>query len=139
MLSSPRKSRIVLYLLLNTLFLVVVAIGYAVGGQQNPRVLHLALLFALCSSSIIDLDGINGRYPLLSIFLGMYFIYFGVQDLTNLFTGLPPEPFEGILSPTEAVIFVGGVLLVLAYRFAVNFRNPANKFSRSFDWRLRQI
>lgn len=137
--SSPRKNGVLIYAGLNLLFLLVVAIGYGIGAPQNPRILHLVSLFALCSSSVIDLDGLNGRHALLGIFLAMYFIYFGVQDLTNLFTGLPPEAFEGILSPTEAVILVGGVLLVFAYRFAVNFRNPADKFSRSYDWPLTSI
>lgn len=136
MLASPQNNRFALYFLLNMLFLVVIAIGYSVGGQPDPRLLHLALLFALCSSTIIDLDGINGRYALLSIFLGMYFIYFGVQDLTDLFDGFATHDYEGIFSTTEAVILIGGIMLILGYRAAVSFRNPLGRSRQAYDWTL---
>jgi hypothetical protein len=109
------------------------------GGQPNPRGFYLILLFALCSTSLIDLDGFNGRYALLSIFLGMYFVYFGVQDLTNLFNPPLVDPPEGLLSPTELVILVGGVMLVLGYRLIVRFRNSSGPIAQASDWPLRSI
>src|ERR1700690_260422 len=139
LLAPPRKNRLALYFALNLLFLMVLATGYAVGGQQDPRVLHLVLLFALCSTSVIDMDGINGRYALLGIFLGMYFVYFGVQDLTDLFDGIGTQAFEGILSMTEAVILVGGVMLILGYRAAIGIGNPAGRVRPAYDWSIGSI
>ena len=132
-------NRIALYVGINLFFVALLAIGYAFGGPQNPRILYLVLLFALCSSSVIDIDGLNGRYALLSMFLGMYFIYFGVQDVTDLFDGTLAGPPDGMLSPTEVVILVGGFMLVLGYRLVVSIRKPAGPDSQSYDWPLRSI
>jgi hypothetical protein len=132
-------NRIALYIGVNVLFVSLLAIGYAIGGPQDPRMLYLALLFALCSTSIIDVDGLNARYSLLAIFLGAYFLFFGVQDVTNLFNGISTESFEGVFSPTEAVILVGGLMLMIGYRVAVSSWKPAGQVSRSSDWPLRSI
>jgi hypothetical protein len=113
-MAQPR--RIALYCVLNFGFWCLLALLYGIGGGQNPRILHLVLLFALCSSFVIDLDGLNGRYALLAVFLLIYFLYYGVQDLTDLGTGRPAPSSDGLFSLAEALIEVGGVLLVLAYR-----------------------
>jgi hypothetical protein len=69
----------------------------------------------------------------------MYFLYFGVQDVTNLFNGVFTDSLEGMLSPTEMVILVGGLMLVVGYRVAVSIRKPVGQDSRSSDWPLRSI
>ncbi len=140
MLAVSRTTRIALYVGLNILFAVILAAGYAIGGQSNPRILYLVLLFALCSTAVIDLDGINGRYSLLAIFLCLYFIYYGLQDLTNLFDGvLAADASEGMLSSTEEVILVGAAMLVLGYRLVVRIRNPKGNVSETADWPTRSI
>jgi len=138
-LAAPRKYGYALYVGLNALFFLVLAVGYGVGSPQNPRILYLVLLFALCSTSVIDLDGLNARYILLAIFLGFYFVYFGVQDLTNLFNGISVAEYEGALSLTEEVILVGQLLLILGYRFAVSVGNPVGRVRSSSDWSLRSV
>src|SRR5580698_2866227 len=96
-------------------------IAAASGASQDPRILYLTLLFALCSSSLIDLDGLNGRYSLLGLFLLGYFVMFGVADLAALIQ--PPSSGQipnlaqmSVLSATESVILVGGFLAVMSYR-----------------------
>ena len=132
-------NRIVIYLAANAVFFALLAIGYTVGGQSNPRLAYLVLLFALCSTSIIDLDGLNGRYALLSIFLSMYFVYFGVQDVTNLFNGELTELADGSISDTEAVILIGALMLIIGYRVAARARGSVARAPYSFDWSLRSI
>src|SRR5271163_1368130 len=116
------RYRISLYFLLNAAFVLLAAVGYAEGGFPDPRLLYLILLFALCSTPIIDLDGLNGRYALLALFMLVYFVTFGVGDLTNLLTGgdlpgsSPLQPSSGLLDKAETVILVGGILFVLGYR-----------------------
>lgn len=134
---SQIKNRIGLYFGINLLFVGLLAVGYAIGGAQNPRIFYLVLLFALCSTSAIDLDGYNARYALLAIFLGMYFVYFGVQDVSNLFDGISSDSFTGAVSPGEAVILIGGLMLVIGYRVAVGILRPVGQVSQSFDWSMR--
>src|SRR3984893_2636437 len=82
-----RTYRFSLYLLANVVFALLVGAACAVGNFPNPRILHLLLVFALCSTPIIDIDGLNGRYALLGLFMLVYFISYGVGDLSNLLTG----------------------------------------------------
>lgn len=131
--------RPVAYVALNLLFLCVVLLGYGIGDQQNPRVLHLLLLFALCSSVILNLDGFNARYALLGIFLGLYFVYFGVQDLTNLYTGLDDNGSTGVLSESERVILFGGAILVVFYRFALSFGKKNKDRKIAYDWPIASV
>src|ERR1700687_1308713 len=107
--------RFSLYVLLNAAFALLVGVACAAGGFPNPRLLHLILLFALCSTVVIDLDGLNGRYALLALFMLVYFVSFGVGDLTNLWEGADLadsnslQPNSDLLSKAEVVILVGGI------------------------------
>lgn len=133
------KPRFALYFALNLLFLLVLAITYAIGGSANPRIIFLMLLFALCSSSVIDLDGLNGRYSLLGLFMLAYFLYFGVGDLLNMSTGIASELSGSTLSPTETVILVGGALLVIGYRITISIVSAERVNSPARDWYLRTL
>src|SRR5260370_40560996 len=84
---SAPSYRLSLYILANVAFALLVGVACAVGNFPNPRVLHLILVFALCSTPIIDIDGLNGRYALLGLFMLVYFVSYGVSDLSNLLTG----------------------------------------------------
>src|SRR4030081_122320 len=113
--------RFSLYVILNAAFALVVGIAYAAGGFPNPRLLHLILLFALCSSVAIDIDRLNGPYALLGLFMLVYFVSYGVGDLSDLFRGSDHALVSStrspgnVLSSTEVVILLGGTMLVLGY------------------------
>jgi hypothetical protein len=132
--------RFSLYVALNAAFALLVGVGYAVGEFPNPRLLYLILLFALCSTMVIDFDRLNGRYALLGLFMLVYFVSYGVGDLNNLFMGsdLPtrtaPEFSRSVLSKTEIVILLGGVMLVLGYRMAVFMVNAGRPIRSALDW-----
>jgi hypothetical protein len=113
---------------------LLLGIGYAVGGSSNPRLLYLVLLFALCSAPIIDVDRLNGRFALLAIFMFVYFVSYGVVDLTDVFTGITREAAESALSQTEAVILTGGVLWVIGYRAAVSVVKSHGATAVPRDW-----
>jgi hypothetical protein len=133
--ATTPKLRLALYAGLNFSFLLVLTVADVVGGSSNPRWLYLALLFALCSTSVLDLDGLNGRYSLLGIFLLAYFIYFGVGNLTQMVFGkTTPDLSMGALSSTEAVILVGGVMLIFGYRTAVAIGASRSGRSPPRDW-----
>jgi len=137
MLAAVWKGGIGVYVGLNVLFLAVLGIGMAVGAPADPRIVYLLLLFALCSSPVIDIDGLNGRYSLLAIFMGAYFLFYGMEDLTNLFNGISSGGSTGTLTPTEVVILVGGAVLALGYRCAVNLGGPGAPSRRVNDWAMR--
>lgn len=115
-------------------FLVAVIIAYGMGTAQNPRLLYLLLMFALCSTSVIDLDGLNGRYSLLGIFLAVYFIMYGLGDLSSLLKGPPTETSRAPLSNSELLILVGGVLVIVLYRSACSITGRAQGRAAPRDW-----
>ena len=80
----PVRYRTTLYLVMNVLFVALACAAYATGGSPNARLLYLILLFALCSTSALDLDGLNGRFSLLAMFMLVYFVSFGVVDFNDL-------------------------------------------------------
>jgi len=133
------NNRYALYVALNVGFVLLLALGAAIGGAANPRLLYLALLFTLCSTAVIDLDGLNGRYSLLGIFLLVYFVSYGAGDLTALFSGRSTEAVESALTATEAVVLVGGVNLVLGYRLAMLTMGSNLPVSAPKDWPLRAV
>jgi hypothetical protein len=139
LLSVSKNRRVALYLLLNFGFTVAVCILAAVGGSPNPRLMHLILLFALCSTSVIDLDGLNGRYALLAIFFAVYFVSFGAGDLTEILKGQSSATSDAALDSTEAVILVGGIMLALGYRLTVARGNATPRRSPPRDWSTRSI
>jgi hypothetical protein len=134
------QHRLALYVGLNATFALTVGIACAIGGAADPRVLHLILLFAICSSVLIDIDSLNGRYALLGLFMLVYFVSYGVGDFTDLITARTIPGAEalsqsgGPLSRTEVVILVGGVMLVLGYRAAVRAVGAARPISQARDW-----
>lgn len=135
------SNRFLLYALANVSFALIVGIAYAVFGFPNPRLLHLILLFALCSAPILFFDGLNGRYALLGLFMLVYFVSYGVGDLTNLFTvpdasaALSPQGPSTVFSKAEMVILIGGCLLVLGYCCAERLVRAANDRSLAArDW-----
>jgi hypothetical protein len=139
LLSVSKTRRVAFYLLLNLGFVVMVCVLTAVGGSPNPRLMHLISLFALCSTSIIDLDRLNGRYALLAIFLAVYFVSYGVGDLTDLLHGASSVASDTAFSSTEAVVLVGGIMLVISYRLTVSFGGTTRRKSAPRDWSMPTI
>src|SRR5271156_3369893 len=105
--------RLPLYVLVNVAFAMLVGVAYGVGGLANPRWLYLILLFALCSTPIIDLDGLNGRYMLLALFMFVYFISFGAVDLSDLFTGTDESGLAGLASMETTSSLLDGAEVVI--------------------------
>ena len=115
------------------------------GGFPNPRLLlHLILLFALCSSVVIDIDRLNGPYALLGLFMLVYFVSYGVGDLSDLFRGsdlpLATSQLTGdVLSKPEVVILLGGIMLVLGYRVVVSWAGASQPIRNPRDWSKHTI
>ena len=66
--------RYALYGAANFAFALVLAVGYALNSAAAPHFLYLFLIFGLCSSVILVIDQLNGRYALLALFAVDYFV-----------------------------------------------------------------
>ena len=129
--------RYALYGAANFAFALVLAVGYALNSAAAPHFLYLFLIFGLCSSVILVIDQLNGRYALLALFAVDYFVCYGAIDVIQLFSGtiaLPIESDGDLLSKTEAVILVGGFVLVCAYRLVVFAADMKRSGRVAKDW-----
>jgi hypothetical protein len=136
----PPTPRISLYVALNAAFVVAVLLLASIGAAANPRILYLILLFAVCSAPIIDLDGLNGRFIMPSLYLGFYFVSFGLIDFANLATGISSETFSSIFSATEGVILAGSIMMTIGYRTAMALGTKrTSKASPTRDWSINTI
>lgn len=138
MSSLEKKRRFGVYFALNAIFIVLVLLLTNIGGSANPRTLHVILLFAVCSTWIIDLDALNGRYALLALFLSFYFVSYGLLDVGNLLSGISSEAVPSLFSATEGVILTGAVMLALGYRAAARMQRragPRRSMARDWPWK----
>jgi hypothetical protein len=137
----PRPNRrMTLYLALNAAFMLTVFLLSGIGGGANPRILYLISLFAVCSAPVIDLDGLNGKYVLPSLYLAFYFVSFGLLDMSNLTKGVSSEITDSIFSATEAVILVGSIMMTIGYRAAMALSSSkASPVSPARDWSMNAI
>jgi hypothetical protein len=135
----PPTPRISLYVALNAAFIVAVLLLSSIGGSANPRIVYLILLFAVCSTPIIDIDGINGRFIMPSLYLGFYFVSFGLLDFANLATGISSESASSILSATEGVILAGSIMMTIGYRTAMALGKRTPEALPSRDWSINTV
>ncbi len=121
----------------NIAFALLLGVGMALNGAAAAHFLYLSLLFALCSTSIIFIDRLNGRYALLALFLFVYFVSYGALDVSKLFADQPARLAQSdgeLLTMTEAVILVGGCMLAAGYRFAVYLAGIGTRRRAPRDW-----
>jgi hypothetical protein len=112
-------NRFTLYLLANLLFSGLVATAFAMNTASGVHPAYLIILFALCSTPVIDITVLNGPYALLGIFSLNYLLFYGALDLSHLMSA---QAFaygaDSFMSRTEWVILLGGVLAQIGYRLA---------------------
>jgi hypothetical protein len=132
-------NRQTLYVAGNACFFLLVLGGLALSGASTAvHPLYLILLFALCSSPILQLRTYNDRYGLLVVFSCCYFMFYGLLDLVTLLTGQEQPGESGILSEAELVILAGGAAAQIAYRIACH--SPRAVTARpDYDWSERTL
>jgi hypothetical protein len=128
-------SRPLLYILVNVLVAVAAVVGFAV-HKDAAHPIYVMLLFAICSTPIIEAKTVNGAYSLLILWSFDYFLMYGALDLRNLLFGLDGIAVEadGLLSPTELVILLGGVLVQIAYRVACGAASKSRPTAPPRNW-----
>ncbi len=125
------------YLPLNLAFVLLIFVGSTVGGAASPRMLHLILLFALCSAPLLSVRRVNDRFMLLVAFMAMYFIFFGAIDL-EILLGVTDSvnPGSGLIDTTEVLALLGGAAFLLGYYLSAGFSGASTQTKELFtnDW-----
>lgn len=129
-------TRFLLYVLANLCFAILVIIAGLVRTGPGPHGAYLIALAALCTAPLIEMRRLNDRYALLAYFSAMYFMLFGILDLSALLTGAGGDQYRNQaqeLSATEWVILAGGLAVQLGYRIGVRLWRPDARRLRH-DW-----
>jgi hypothetical protein len=127
------KQRSWYYIAINVGIVLAAAVSTALGSDGDRRSLYVVLLAAICTSPLLKLEQLNGRYTLLSAFMAVYFLYFGMADLLGLFHP-PAFASSGLLTAAEVAVLLGGALLLLGYHFAVRSASQAPRPAVESDW-----
>jgi hypothetical protein len=129
--------RLPLYGLLNFGFICYITVASAIGKSASPRLFYLAVLFAICSSSVLLLRKANDRFALYTIFLVMYFVSFGALDLIALTSATDiASSTSSILSEGELLIILGGVAFALGYQTSASRRQSS---APAIDWPMSTL
>jgi hypothetical protein len=115
-----------LYAVANAVVFLIAMVSVSQGGSLSHAAYTVAL-FALCSAPILVLERFNGQYALLSVFMAIYFVFYGMLDLMTMLAapGLAVE--DDSFSAGELGILTGAVLVFLSYSLvaaAVGSRRP---------------
>jgi hypothetical protein len=115
--SRRRKS---VFGLLNAAVCFLAIISISMGGSFVGA-MYTTVLFALCSSALLLLEQLNGRYALLAVFMAIYFVFYGMLDLISLLAGaVGSGPRSDSFTAGELGILTGAVLVLLSYGVAVH-------------------
>jgi len=137
------RARVPWYLVANVAFVFLLGIGKILNSQvdHQPSLVYLALLFSLCSAPILCARRLNGQYALFTLFLAIYFISCGLLDLIRLLSDVPVTSSVGLLSKTEMVLLLGGIMFVAGYQLVITFSTRDNMPSQfvARDWSLGRL
>jgi len=126
-------NRKVLYALVNLAFIVLMAV-FAASNDTVPFI-YLVALFALCSSALLVARPFNGPYSILCLLLFIFFVFYGLQDVSAVLNGKLFLTGGGLPTAPETVILVGGVLGVLGYLIAARLFRPTQQPTQQVrDW-----
>jgi hypothetical protein len=117
---APVPSRLPLYGTLVGAFVVLTTVAAVVGGAGNPRLLYVALLFALCATPVLFARKLNDRYALCTIFLVIYFVSFGMLDVIHLIRPVSANGSAPLLDTAELLILLSCTAFLLGYHVAAN-------------------
>ena len=103
---------------IGSIAMLLVALGGAIVRGASVGVgVYVWFLYTLCSVPLLVLKRLNGRYALLGIFMGLYFVFFGALDFQHLLLGsdMPEPERDGFLTTAECAILLSAVLVLCGY------------------------
>jgi hypothetical protein len=134
-------NRRVLYVLVNAMFVALTIIGYAVHSNSAVHPVYLILLFAMCTTPVMDATALNGPYSLLVLFSFYFFLMFGALDCHQLIFNEAgwAVPTQSVLTTPEIIILAGALAVQVAYRLACRFFSTPRSKSPPMDWSERTL
>lgn len=137
--TSPRahapRARLPIYGVVLVTFALIIGIVAAMGDNDNPRMLYLCVLFAICTSPMLLVDKLNGRYTVLCAFMTFFFIFYGGSDLVDIGSAVDfSSGRSDILSLAEIAILIGAALLAAGYHTAVVLGARRRQAPEIKDW-----
>jgi hypothetical protein len=128
------------YIALNVAFGIVALLGGMLGHGHEPRIAYLCVLMLLCSSPLLWLRELNGRYTLLCVFGAAYFMFYGAADAAALLTGAGQYGnSHGLLDAAEFAVLLGFALVVLGYHVSLALAPRAAATLETRDWPMPLI
>jgi hypothetical protein len=121
------------YLLVNAATVLAVAMLSLAGPSDHPRALYLILLTALCTTPLLLMEKLNGRFALLAAFFAVYLFFYGAGDFAALAGGPRVLNETGLLSLTEFGVLLGAALVLAGYRLTAG-REPRQAQRPPRDW-----
>jgi hypothetical protein len=113
---STTRYRKAIYIALNVIVALALCVGSGSQSGLGGEIVYVVILFAVCSAPLLVLDGLNGRYALLGMFMLTYFTFFGALDLSLLASGTAIAPDSAAaLSAGEWAILLTAVLIWSGY------------------------
>jgi hypothetical protein len=124
----------------NAVVFFLAAASISRGGASVVGAMYTVVLFALCSSPLLLLKQLNGRYALLAMFMAIYFVFYGMIDLISLLKDADAlAPRSDSLTSGEIGILTGAVLVLLSYWVAARMAEPRVMPSADFSPRTLAI
>lgn len=134
--TASQAKRRILYLVLNLGFVLLTVLLAGASDNEDPRVLYLCLLFAICSSTLLFVARANGPYAPLVVLLAFYFLAYAFTDFVFglLLPVMPVASGAGSLSLTEVAILSGALLIMAGYHAAVMTARGARTNLVAAEW-----
>lgn len=128
-----------LYALFNILFATSCLIGIFIEDRATlGNSVYLILLFLICSSPLLFRNPFYGRYLLFTLFLGYFFLAFGMFQYADLFfpfirTAIVER--DGFFTPAEPIILLGLCCFVIGYILTANLQKNTTSNAINRNWR----
>jgi hypothetical protein len=135
----PPTLRMALYAGLNAAVLLLLVIGTAVSSPSNPRFVYVILVTAICTSPLLSMERINGKFFLLAVYMAFAYVYFGFGGVMGILLGRTPEAADGILSSAECVILVSLIGLTVGYHTGARQSRRNVPAAVSADWPFASV
>lgn len=148
---GPRRSSGTLrrYLIACAMFVAALLVGVMVNGSAIGSIGYPLILFAVCVWPAF-LGRANARYRLLSVFMGCYFVIFGLAASVAVVTGESTRAFslgqsvansmlEGLLLKSDAVVIIGALCFLGAYFLVDSAGRQRHSAFLTGEWRYGTV
>lgn len=104
-------------------------------GEAIGRAVYTWVLLAICLAPVTQLASFRSRHVLIVIFMGTYFMHFGVVDLQSILFGEDePAARSGFFTPGEIAVVVSGVLILIGNLCGMKIGSVSQSHAAPKEW-----